>query len=81
MQHFGKSPSSEVEVTLLYHQNHTLRLPMHLQISNDIAKAQADIAAAEKRQQAVLEQVQQAKQGKEDTVRLLRLLQRGRLGQ
>lgn len=38
------------------------------QIMNDIEKAKADIAAAEKRQQEVAALLQQAKQGKEDSV-------------
>jgi hypothetical protein len=37
-------------------------------MANDIAKAKADIAAAEQRQQELLQMVQQAKQGKGDTV-------------
>lgn len=40
-----------------------------LQLTNDIEKAKADIAAAEKRQQELQQLVAQAKQGKEDTVR------------
>jgi hypothetical protein len=39
-----------------------------LQLANDIEKAKADIAAAEKRQQEVLQLVKQARHGKEDTV-------------
>lgn len=39
-----------------------------LQLTNDIEKAKKDIAAAEKRRQEVEQLVQQAKQGKEDTV-------------
>jgi hypothetical protein len=39
-----------------------------LQMANDIAKAKADIAAAEQRQREVQQMVQQAKQGKEDSV-------------
>jgi hypothetical protein len=39
-----------------------------LQLANDIEKAKGDIAAAEKRQQEVLQLVKQAKHGKEDTV-------------
>jgi hypothetical protein len=38
-------------------------------MNNDIAKAKADIAAAEKRQQELQQLVVQAKQGKEDSVR------------
>jgi len=45
-----------------------LLLP-RLQMANDITKAKADIAAAEKRQQELSTLVQQAKQGKEDSVR------------
>lgn len=41
-----------------------------LQIINDIAKAKADVAAAEQRQQELQQQVAQAKQGKEDSVSL-----------
>lgn len=44
-------------------------LVLLLQLSNDIAKAKADIQAAELRQQELLQLVQQAKQGKEDSVR------------
>lgn len=40
-----------------------------LQLTNDIEKAKADIAAAEKRLQELQQLVAQAKQGKEDTVR------------
>jgi hypothetical protein len=42
--------------------------PARPQLVNDIAKTRADIAAAEQRQQELAQQVQQAKQGKEDTV-------------
>jgi hypothetical protein len=40
-----------------------------LQIINDIERTKNEIAAAEKRQQEIAAQVQQAKQGKEDSVR------------
>lgn len=39
-----------------------------LQIINDIERTKNEIAAAEKRQQEIAAQVQQAKQGKEDSV-------------
>lgn len=48
-----------------------------LQMNNDIAKAKADIAAAEKRQQELQQLVAQAKQGKEDSVRHKHELQGG----
>lgn len=50
------------------HQLHVCWVVL-LQLTNDIEKAKADIAAAEKRQQEVQQLVVQAKQGKEDTVR------------
>jgi hypothetical protein len=40
----------------------------YVQIINDIERTKNDIAAAEKRQQEIASQVQQAKQGKEDSV-------------
>lgn len=39
-----------------------------VQILNDVERAKTDIAAAQKREQEVLAQVQQAKHGKEDSV-------------
>jgi hypothetical protein len=39
-----------------------------VQIINDIERTKNEIAAAEKRQQEIASQVQQAKQGKEDSV-------------
>lgn len=42
-----------------------------LQILNDVEQAKANIAAADGREQEVLAMVQQAKQGKEDSVSVL----------
>jgi hypothetical protein len=48
--------------------SHAITVWCSLQIINDIERTKNEIAAADKRQQEVVSQVQQAKQGKEDSV-------------
>jgi hypothetical protein len=56
-EHIQANPTAEISVVCCY-----------VQIINDIERTKNDIAAAEKRQQEIASQVQQAKQGKEDSV-------------